>query len=103
MKTVCGRGLILTGGNWIIMKERLGPGDIVIGDDVVLQANAIVMGPVRVGDGCVIGAGAVVMSNCPPGSTMVGAPARRLDGDDPAAATMNPREVLGAIPPYREL
>ena len=102
-KTRCGKALILTGGNWIIMKQRLGPGDIVIGDDVVLQANAIVMGPVRVGDGCVIGAGAVVLRECPPGSTMVGAPARRLDGDDPAVAKMNPREVLGAIPPYREL
>ena len=102
-KTRCGKGLILTGGNWIIMKERLGPGDIIIGDDVVLQANAIVMGPARVDDGCVIGAGAVVLSDCPPGSTMVGAPARRLDGDDPAVATMNPREALGAIHPYQEL
>jgi serine acetyltransferase len=101
MKTVCGRGLIMTGGNWIIMKERFGPGDIVIGDDAVLHANAIVMGPIRVGDGCVIGAGAVVMNDCAAGSTMVGAPARRLDRDDPAAAIMNPREVYcgEGVPP----
>lgn len=97
-KTRCGKGLILTGGNWIVMKERPGPGDIVIGDDVVLNANAVVLGPIRVDDGCVIGAGAVVTSNCPPGSTMVGAPARQLEGDDPIVATLNPREVLGAIP-----
>ena len=103
MKTVCGRGLIMTGGNWIIIKEQLGSGDIVIGDHVVLFANATVLGPVRVDDGCVIGAGAVVMGDCSPGSTMVGAPARRLEGNDPAAATFNPREVLGAIPSIQKL
>ena len=102
-RTRCGKGLTLAGGNWIVMKERYGSGDIVIGDDVVLHANAIVMGPVRVDDRCVIGAGAVVLSDCPPGSTMVGAPARGLDGADPAAATMNPRDVLGAIPPFQQL
>ncbi len=102
MKAVCGRGLIMTGGNWIIMKERLGPGDIVIGDDVVLYANAIVMGPIRVGDGSVVGAGAVLMDDCPSGSTMIGAPARQLDRDDPAAATVNPREALAATSPFQQ-
>ena len=96
-KAVCGRGLILTGGNWIVMKKRLGPGNLVIGDDVILYANAIVLGPVRVDDRCVIGAGAVVMTDCPSGSTMVGAPAVRLVGTDLDAATVGPREALSAV------
>jgi serine acetyltransferase len=103
MKTVCGRGLIMTGGNWIIMKERLGTGEIVIGDDVMLYANAVALGPVRIDNGCVIGAGSVVADDCQAGSTMVGAPARPIDGDDPAAATRNPREVLGELPPLQQL
>jgi serine O-acetyltransferase len=78
-RTRCGKGLTLTGGNWIIMKEWPGgEGNIVIGDDVVIRANAILMGPVKVGDRCVIGAGAVVMSDCPAGSIMVGVPAKQI-------------------------
>jgi serine acetyltransferase len=96
-KTRCGKGLILTGGNWIVMKEWPGGrGNIVIGDDVVLRANAIVMGPVEIGDGSLIGAGAVLMSDCPRGSVMVGAPAEQLARDKPAFETVGTNDELGS-------
>ena len=89
-RTRCGKGLELTGGNWIVIKDWPGGhGNIVIGDDVTLRANAILMGPVRVGDGCVIGAGAVVMNDCHAGSTMVGAPARPVSGPDAELAVID--------------
>lgn len=82
-KAVCGRGLVLTGGNWIASRKPTLPGDISIGDNVTLRANAMVLGPIRVGDGCVVGAGAVAVNDCPLGSVMVGIPALPARGPDP--------------------
>ena len=48
----------------------------VIEDDVVIGAGARVLGPVRVGAGAVIGANAVVLADVPPGTVVVGIPAR---------------------------
>jgi serine acetyltransferase len=81
-RAVCGRNLLLIGGNWIAPKDRTRPDDIIIGNDVVLGANAIVLGPIRVGDNSVVGGGAVLLNDCPPGSVMVGVPARRLADED---------------------
>lgn len=51
-----------------------------IGDDVVVGAGARILGPVTVGAGAVIGANSVVLSDVPAGVTVVGAPARVVDG-----------------------
>ena len=47
-----------------------------IGCDVWLGAGSTVLGGVTIGDGCVIGAGSVVKRDLPPGSVVVGVPAR---------------------------
>jgi len=56
----------------------------VIEDDVVIYSGARVVGPVTIGRGSVIGANAVVLDSFPPGSTVVGVPARAVSGADVA-------------------
>lgn len=51
-------------------------GDVVLGDAVLVGAGAVVLEGRSVGDGAVIGAGAVVTRDVPPGTTVVGVPAR---------------------------
>ncbi len=52
---------------------------IAIGDNVWLGGGAIVLPGVRVGDDAVVGAGAVVTRDVPPGSVVVGSPARPVN------------------------
>jgi serine O-acetyltransferase len=47
---------------------------------VSIGTGAKLIGPVRVGSGARIGANAVVVHDVPPGATVVGAPARPVDG-----------------------
>lgn len=56
-----------------VVERRGGP---VIGNGVSIGANAVVLGPITVGNDSRIGAGAVVLDDVPPGSTVVGVPAR---------------------------
>jgi len=49
---------------------------VVIGEDCWLGAGAVILKGVTVGDGSVVGAGAVVRDDVPPGSVVVGNPAR---------------------------
>jgi sugar O-acyltransferase (sialic acid O-acetyltransferase NeuD family) len=53
-------------------------GSVVLEDDVWLGAGATIIQGVRVGAGAVVGAGSVVLHDVPPGSTVVGVPARQL-------------------------
>jgi serine O-acetyltransferase len=55
-----------------------GGGAPVIGDHVDFGSGAHVIGPVTIGDHVKVGALAVVVHNVPPGSTVVGNPARIL-------------------------
>jgi serine O-acetyltransferase len=48
--------------------------------DVRIGTGAKVIGPVRVGEGARIGANAVVVADVPDGATVVGVPARPVDG-----------------------
>lgn len=50
--------------------------DTFIGDNCFVGVGSIVMPGVRIGDGSVIGAGSVVTKDIPPGSLVVGNPAR---------------------------
>ncbi len=56
-----------------------GGGAPVIESGVVFGAGSMVLGDVRIGFGTIIGAGAVAVTSCPPHSTLVGVPARRID------------------------
>ena len=46
--------------------------------NVVIGAEALLLGPITIGDGAKIGAGAIVIKDVPPGSTIVGEPARNV-------------------------
>lgn len=52
-----------------------------IGDNVVIGAGAILLGPIQIGSHSTIGAGAVVLGDVPAGATVVGNPARLVNGD----------------------
>jgi bifunctional UDP-N-acetylglucosamine pyrophosphorylase/glucosamine-1-phosphate N-acetyltransferase len=56
-----------------------------IGAGVSIGAGSVLIAPVEIGDQATVGAGAVVTSrtNVPPGSTVVGVPARPLDVERP--------------------
>ena len=48
----------------------------VVEDDVVIGANSVILPDVRIGRGSVVAAGSIVTRDVPPGSVVVGAPAR---------------------------
>ena len=68
----------VTLGGTSTKKEKRHP---TIEDHVVIGTGACVIGPVRIGVGSRIGAGAVVVSNAPPYSTLVGIPAKVVEGE----------------------
>lgn len=51
---------------------------VTIGTNVWIGAGALILPGIAIGDDAVIGAGAVVTRDVPPGTTVVGNPARRL-------------------------
>ncbi len=55
-----------------------------VGDNVIIGAGAKVLGPILVGEGARIGANAVVVAPVPPGTTVVGIPARPVEHHVPA-------------------
>ncbi len=62
----------------------------VIGDGAFIGSDTIIRAPVTIGEGSVTGAGSVVTHDVPPGTTVVGVPARpreRGPGTDPAPGT----------------
>jgi len=50
---------------------------------VTIGAAATLVGPVTVGESATVGAGSVVVDDVPPETTVVGNPARPVDGDAP--------------------
>ncbi len=72
-------------------------------DDVVVGAGARVLGPITVGQGAHIGANAVVVMDVTAGATMVGIPARAVDGTVHADSTAYGTPSDGADPLQQEL
>jgi len=68
----------VTLGGTSTKKEKRHP---TIEDHVMISAGASVIGPVRIGVGSRIGSGAVVVSHAPPYSTLVGIPAKIIEGE----------------------
>jgi len=54
--------------------DRIGP--IIIHDDVFVGEGAIVLGGTTIGEGSIIGAGSVLRKSVPPGSVVMGNPAK---------------------------
>ena len=70
-----------------------GPGLPVLEDDVTVGCGAQIQGPIRIGAGAVIGAMTLVMRDVPPGTTLVGNPARVLRTSSTGDATPEPTAV----------
>jgi acetyltransferase-like isoleucine patch superfamily enzyme len=68
-----GFGPGITPGNVPMVKGR-----VSIGDRCWIGAKVIILKGTVLGDGCVVGAGAVVNKRFPPGSVVVGVPARSV-------------------------
>jgi len=52
-----------------------------VGDGALLCVGAMVLGNVEIGQGVKVGAGSVVLRPVPPGATVVGVPARSIEGN----------------------
>jgi len=57
-------------------------GGAQIADGVTVGVGAVVMNKVKVGSGATVGAGAVVTHDVPPGTTVVGIPAKPMEGTE---------------------
>lgn len=77
-----GSNVTLQGGITVGLRTELGFPDIR--DNVTIAAGARVLGRITIGEGATIGANAVVVTDVPPGTTMVGIPARPLAKSDEA-------------------
>jgi serine O-acetyltransferase len=68
---------------WVNQQVTIGFSSVddcpTLGNNVSVKAGAIVIGDITIGDGAVVGAGAVVVKDVPPGSTVVGVPARPIE------------------------
>ena len=53
----------------------------VVGDRVSLGVDTMMVAPVTIGEGATTGAGSVVTRDVPPGTTVIGIPARPIDAD----------------------
>jgi acetyltransferase-like isoleucine patch superfamily enzyme len=59
-------------------------GSVSIGDDAWIGAGAIILPNVSIGERAIVGAGAVVTKDVPPGTVVIGNPARVLKSRDDA-------------------
>ncbi len=66
----------------------------IIGDDTFIGSDSMLIAPVELGPGARTGAGSVVTRDVPPGTTVVGVPARPF-GARPSQTEASPTEKDG--------
>lgn len=82
VNNACVIGANVTLRNGVTIGHKFpGGGEPRLGDGVIVGANAVIIGDIDIGPGSIVGAGAVVTKSTPPGSTVVGNPARILVRD----------------------
>ncbi len=88
-KTIIGRGTkidnlvqiahnVIIGENAIIVAQTGISGSTVIGNGVILAGQTGVVGHISIGDGTIVGAQSGVTKSIPPGSVVLGSPARPI-------------------------
>ncbi len=68
-----------------------------LGDDIFIGCGAKIVGPVLVGDGARVGANAVVVRDVPAHSTVVGIPAKPVEGRSKGGSPDKPSSDTGVI------
>jgi len=69
-----------------------------IGNNVIIGAGAKVLGAITVGDNARIGSNAVVLEPVPPGTTVVGIPARPVERKPARDPALKPFDAYGSPP-----
>ncbi|MFW5895978.1 MAG: acyltransferase [archaeon] len=64
------------------LQDEYRVGDVVVRDRAMIGAGAIVLPGVEIGEGAQIAANSLVAEDVPPGATVAGVPARRIDSGD---------------------
>jgi serine O-acetyltransferase len=91
-----GRRVFVDHGMGVVVGETAEVGDdVTMYHGVTLGARSTLVGDITVGEGATVGAGAVVIEDVPPGATVVGNPARRVDADDGGSSGEGPSDRPG--------
>lgn len=76
-KSIIGKNLVLTGGNFIGIRKPIQHGELIIGDNFFLGANSVVLGPIVIANSIKVAALSCVVHSCLiDGVTLVGSPAK---------------------------
>ena len=75
-----GQNITMTGGNIIGGRRGTTNSNFILGEGIFLGGNASIIGPIIMGDHINVGAGAVVVKDAPDYCSLVGVPARIIEG-----------------------
>jgi maltose O-acetyltransferase len=74
------------------LQEEYRTGDVVVGERAMIGAGAVVLPGVTIGADAQVAANSLVTEDVPPGATVAGVPATRIDRTDDAGDDENPTD-----------